>query len=284
MSQFRFNQVFFAMVALALLGALVIPPSVTDRAKGKEELLLWPIVRPVRAIAGMFQSKYGDRPLPPGERGQRSDSELAAENALLRQQVVFLNGQLDGLKLVEEERRRLGPLLDSFAPVTVIGGDASPDRESLGLAPASAADMSPGTPVLCAEGVVGKVIDGRRVRLISDKGFTITGQFGRWENGRWRVLETPEASVRGAGGGAMRVENLTVAQAGGVQAGDWVVINDPDWDILVGGPSRKKLLQGRQLGQVEHVRPIPAKPLFAEITIRPRTDLRKLGEVLVLKR
>ena len=276
MSQIRFNQAFIGLVAGGVLGSFLIPPSITDRAKGKVDLLLVPVVRPVRAIAGMFHSKWGDKSLPPGETVQRTDAQLSAENVDLRQQVVFLNRQLEDLRLVEAERKRLGKLLDYFKPVSVIGGDASPDRDSLGIMPASGVDLSPGKPVMCPDGLVGRLVEGRRVRLITDKDFIIVGQFGRWENGAWVPVPTPKPSVKGMGRGVMQVVNLTLKDTEKVKPGDWVIISDttdyPD------------ILQGRKIGQVESVRALPGKALFAEIIVKPSTDLRQLQEVLVMRK
>ena len=272
MSKFRFNQLFALLMALGLLGSLIIPPDVTNRAKGKEEVILYPVSTPVRAIAGIFHRKYGRKELPPGETTIRKDPELATENAELRQQVVFLNQQLEDLRLVENERKHLGKLLDYFKPVTVLGGDATPDRESLAFMPTSGIETAPGTAVMGAEGLVGRMVEGRRVRLITDKGFTITGKFGRWEKSQWRLLPNPKPSVRGIGNNTMRVDNLSVKEAEGLKPEDWVVVSDTDYPAII---------QERQIGQIESIRPIPGKPLFAEIIVKPRKDLRTLPEILV---
>ncbi len=275
MSQFRFNQLFVVLILLGLLGSLGISPAITERARGKEELLLYPIVKPVRVIAGMFHSKYGRKELPPGETERRKDPELASENAELREQVVFLTQQLQDLRLVESERKHLGPLLEYFKPVSVIAGDATPGRESLTILPASGVDMSPGTPVMGPEGLVGRMVEGRRVRLITDKDFTIEGQFGRFADGQWQALATPKPSVKGIGNGQMRIENLTRKEAEPILPGDWVVLSDADYP---------EILKNRQVGQVESVRAMPTKPLYAEIFVKPRLDLRKLREVLVMRK
>src|SRR5687768_14767705 len=120
MSSSSFNQVFFVLVMLALLGAIAIPPSVTRRAQGKADVLLVPVVKPVRSIAASVHAKVSRKTPPPGEERFRTDNEVATENGLLRQQVSFLTRQLQELKLVEAERKQLGPLLDYFKPVKVI--------------------------------------------------------------------------------------------------------------------------------------------------------------------
>jgi cell shape-determining protein MreC len=144
----RFNNVFAICMMAALAGAILIPPSVTDRAKGKADVLLYPVVKPVRSIAASIQRRFGHKPLPPGETRLRTDSELAAENGVLKQQLTYLIKQLEDLRLVEEERKRLGPLLDYFKPVEVIAGDATPGRDSLSLMPTSGVDTAPDAPVM----------------------------------------------------------------------------------------------------------------------------------------
>jgi hypothetical protein len=116
------------------------------------------------------------------------------------------------------------------------------------------------------------MVEGRRVRLITDKGFTITGQFGRWENSQWKLLPNPKPSVRGIGNNTMRVDNLSVKEAEGLKPEDWIVVSDTDYPAII---------QERQIGQIESIHPMPSKPLFAEIIVKPRKDLRTLNEILV---
>jgi cell shape-determining protein MreC len=276
MSQIRFNQAFIGLVAAGVLGSFIIPPSITGRAQGKVDILLKPIAGPVRGIAGMFKDRWGDKTLPPGETVQRSDAQLSKENAELKQQVIFLTEQIHNLQLVEEERKRLGKLLDYFKPVGVIGGDPSADRESLSIMPSTGVDTSPGMPVICNDGLVGRFVEGRRVRLITDRDFIITGQFGRWEKGKWIAIPTPKPSLHGIGRGAMRVENLTLEDAKQIKPDDWVIIAD-----TVDYPD---ILQGRKIGQVDSVRALPGKALFAEIIVKPTVNLRQLSEVLVIRK
>ena len=276
MSSSRFNTLFGAMIMGAALCALVLPPSAMDRFRKHTELVLLPVAKPTRAIAGAITRRYGAKTLPPGETARPTDQQLALENSDLKQQVAFLSHQIQDLRLVEEERKRLGPLLQYFKPVAVIGGDATPGRESLSIMPTSGVDFAKDTPVMCPEGVIGRLTDARRVRLITDPGFKITAQFGRWSEGVWSTLNTEKAACTGIGNGTMRIDNLTMKQVEGLKASDWVVVGD-DTDF----PS---LIHGRPFAQIETIRPIPAKPLFAEIIVKPRVDLRKLSEVLVMRK
>lgn len=276
MSPSQFNQFFAVIVLLALVGAVVVPPSITDRAKGKADVLLYPVVAPVRSIAAKIHGRTAKKELPPGETHVPTDAELLTENRQLRQQVAFLTKQLQDLKLVEAERKKLGSLLDYFKPVGVVGADATATRESLSLMPATGVDTSVNAPVMYADGLVGKFVEGRRVRLVTDRESTIAADFGRMDNGQLVPVGAPKASVRGVGGGTMRVENLTVKEAEAIKIGDLLLVSDTI--------DMHPIVQGRPMGVVESVRPQPSKPLYAEIIVKPRTDLRKLTEVLVLRK
>jgi hypothetical protein len=276
MSSSRFNTVFGAMTMGAALCALVLPPKATDRVRAHAEVLLLPVSKPTRGIAGMFSRRYGAKTLPPGETVRPTDQKLALENSDLKQQVAFLSHQIQDLRLVEEERKRLGPLLQYFKPVAVIGGDSTPGRESLSILPSSDVDFAKDTPVMCPDGVVGRLTDARRVRLVTDPGFKITAGFGRWSEGLWKPIDTDKAACTGIGNGAMRIDNLTMKQVEGLKVDDWVVIGE-DTDF-------PKLMHNRPCGVIETIRPIPSKPLFAEIVVKPRVDLRKLSEVLVMRK
>ena len=204
----------------------------------------------------------------------RPDSELAGENHQLRQQVALLHKQLDELKYVEAERKRMGPLLDFCTPVGVMAGDSSSTRDSIVLTPLSGVSAPAGTAVLYADGLVGKVVDGSRVRLITDRNYTIVGDFGRWKDGKWYKIPTPKPTVVGMGQGQMVVNNLSVEEAKEIQPEDWVTIDDKE--------SYPEILLGRKIGQVVSVKPLASKPLFAEIIVKPTSDLRRLREVMVL--
>ena len=276
MSHSRFNTLFGAMIMGAVLCALVIPPWVTDRVRKHADLVLTPISKPVRSIAGAFNHRFGERRLPPGETARPTDQQLATENVELKQQVAFLNRQLEDLRLVEAERKRLGSLIQYFKAVSVVGGDSTPGRESLSILPASGVEFARDTPVMCPDGVVGRLTDARRVRLITDPGFRITAAFGRWTDGVWNTVATPKGACVGMGNGTMRIENLTMKEAEVLKPGDSVIVGE-DTDF-------PDIIHGRPFAQIDTIRPMPAKPLFAEITVKPRIDLRKLREVLVMRK
>jgi hypothetical protein len=277
MSNSRFNTVFGAMVMGALLCALVIPTSLTDRASKRADLLLTPVAKPARAIASMFSRRWGEKPLPPGETARPTDQTLALENSDLKQQVAFLSSELAALRLVEEERKRLGPLLQYFKPVSVIGGDTTAGRESLSVIPTSGGEFAPGSPVMCPEGLVGRLTDARRVRLVTDPGYKITAAFVRWaDGGVWKPIDAPKGACTGIGNNTVRIDNLTLKESEVLRPGDWVTVAD-----LTDYPD---LIQGRPFAQIKTIRPLAAKPLFAEIIAEPRVDLRKLREVMVMRK
>ena len=61
-----------------------------------------------------------------------------------------------------------------------------------------------------------------------------------------------------------------------LKPGDWVVLADID------SPHASMMLN-RLIGQIESIGPLPGKPQFAEIVVRPNEDLARLREVMVLK-
>ena len=63
--------------------------------------------------------------------------------------------------------------------------------------------------VLYPEGIVGKVrragVAGVRVQLITDPGFLVRVGFARFQNGRYILLNAPQAVVQGTGKGMMQI-------------------------------------------------------------------------------
>jgi hypothetical protein len=60
----------------------------------------------------------------------------------------------------------------------------------------------------------------------------------------------------------------------GIEAGDWVMLEDSEWP---------KSLQNHRVGKVVSIERRKEAPLFAEIRIRPESDLKKLKEVMVFR-
>ena len=81
--------------------------------------------------------------------------------------------------------------------------------------------------------------------------------------------------VRGDGGGTLVCEMINLADAATyhLHAGDWVMLDDPDWPVH---------LQNYRIGRIVSIGKRKDGPLFAEIRIRPYSDLKKLREVMVL--
>ena len=69
-----------------------------------------------------------------------------------------------------------------------------------------------------------------------------------------------------------------------MEASGGVIVSIGSISGIVSDPSLSDAFKTVQIGQVESNQPDPAKPLFAEIVIKPRTDLKRLKEVLVLKK
>ena len=224
----------------------------------------------------MFTRRFGAKTLPPGETTRPTDQQLALENSDLKQQVAFLTSQIQDLRLVEDERKRLGPLLQYFKPVSVIGGDSTPGRESLSIMPASGVDTDAGTAVMCPEGVVGR-LDRRPPRPPRHRP-------GLQDHRRLRPLDRGplEADRHRQGRLHRHRQRRDADRQPDRQAG-----RGPQGRRLGRRRRRHRLPQADErptLRLIETIRPIPSKPLFAEIIVKPRTDLRKLSEVLVMRK
>src|SRR6185369_17322562 len=114
MSHIRFNHVFVSLMFIAALAVFVVPQRISSVAQGQLQFLFAPVARPMHALAAWTHDKIA----PPTARDDaspdhpRTSAELLRENADLRQQMASLAAQIDQLKELNEERKRLGPLRD----------------------------------------------------------------------------------------------------------------------------------------------------------------------------
>src|SRR5262249_27539951 len=113
---------------------------------------------------------------------------------------------------------------------------------------------------------------------ITDNAFRVQGRFGRFTaEAKYVGIATPPPLVEGRGKGEMAIRNLTAkdAEGAGIQVGDWVIGSDPDWPTF---------LQGYKLGRVSEVTRRTDAPLFAEIWVKPTSDLMALREVMIVNK
>ena len=285
MSNFRFNHVFIGLMLLAGLIAFAVPPRFGDLPRRKVDVLFAPVTVPLRqlaiAISGQIRSR-GDIAGPFDASNAPADAQ--AEIELLRTTVASLSVQIAELKQLNASRELAGEVNKHATPFKVMGGDGGA-RESLTLAGSAGDGLAIGQPALHRDGLVGKVTSvssgGAQVRLVTDRGFRVTGAFGRFQRTRdgkgveFVPTSTPPPLLEGRGNGTMAIINLTIDQInqGGVKEGDWVVLRDADWPMLV---------NGYLLGYVEKIQPQARARQFAEVIVRPRGNLSQLREVMVV--
>jgi cell shape-determining protein MreC len=283
MSRIKFKHVFAALLVLSALSAFVIPERYTARAQPQVQSLFYPVARPARSVAAWVDARVAKPPA----RDARDAQTVLEENDSLRQELAAMSQSLEEMRRRLAEREKLGPVGEFCTPFNALGVDAG-GREGLLLRGSTFDGLRPGQYVLFWGGVAGLIerppgMAGAQVRLITDKGMRVGACFLYWQkddSGKLRPSRRPTSAVlvEGAGGGVMHCPITTAltmeqVQNAGVQVGDWVVVEDTDWD---------RRLQSYRLGKVVHIAPQPAAPLYADIRIEPATSLMRLREVMVL--
>ena len=276
MSHLRFNHVFVCLMVLSAACAFAVPLRMTNTVRAQFQNIVSPISRPIGSFAHYVHSKLA-RPV---KLDSRDATAIALENDQLKTTIANLQSQVKSLQQLTAERQLLGDVLPLCTPVPVVGGDAGM-RESLSLQ--STVGLLDGMFALYSGGVVGRLdragySGGAQVRLITDPGFSVQGEFVRFITNAqgqtvYESIKAPSPLVQGAGNGAMVIQRLPMEELTDVRAGDWVVVKDRDWPLV---------LNGYKLGVVESKEPAPGAPLFAEIRVRPVTNLMQLREVMVM--
>ncbi len=286
MARIRFNHVFIPLMLAAGVASFVLPPGAGEGVRGRMDIrgAFTPVSYPVRRVAHAFSSRW-NKPEVIGLDVSHVSPDAMTEIQRLQNQVASLTTQLDVLRELSAGRELMGDAQRYAVPLRVVGGDAA-GREWLTLRTGGADGLEPGQAVVRRDSLVGKVASvgssGTSVRLITDRGFRISAQFGRFRqsvDGRgieFAALKSPPPLVEGRGNGRLTITNLTLAAVydAGLTAGDYVVLKDPDdWPVVV---------NGFIIGQVESIEKQPKATLFAEIQIKPRLNLMQLNEVMVV--
>ncbi len=283
MSAIKFQHVFVALLVLSFSSAFFIPAKYTTRVQPQVQSLFLPVARPVRLVAGWVSGRI----VRPETLDTRDAGVLAEENDALRLELVAMMQTIAELQKRDAERGLVGRIREFCTPVGVVGADPGAGREALLLNGSSLQGLKENQVALYGGSIAGIIetppgLAGAQLRLITDNGFRVGAFFGRTgtnADGKvtfQRLESMPPALIEGVGGGAMRcATDVTMddVHASGLQAGDWVVVEEADWD------SR---LQGRRLGKVVRVAPRTTAPLYADIRIEPTTNLLRLREVMVL--
>ena len=284
MFRLRFNEVFVSLLLLSAVSAFVLPSRLTDPFRNVQKLFA-----PVSWPAGAVASSVRQRVAPPRRDDDRDVEDVKVENDRLRTLVLSLQGQLEEMQRINEEREQLGDVRPMCTRFRVVGSDPAPGRDSLSIAAGSGDHVEPKMAVLYANGVVGRIArvsaGGSQVQLITDPRFQASARFYRYmPDGKLAELKTRQPLVRGTGDGRMAIVNVPLLETQGpgpeqsevgVAVGDYVVLEDPDW------PHQ---LKNQVLGRVETVEAQRSARLYALIRVRPVLNLDALREVMVMNK
>jgi cell shape-determining protein MreC len=285
MAVVRFNQVFVLLLLLSALSAFLIPARYTDRFRNVQKLFA-PVSVPARSLGVAVR----DRVAPKDLDDKRAVDDVKLENERLRVAVLNLEGQLDEMRKVNDERQRVGDLRPMCTPFKVVGNDPSINHDSLAIAAGSSDNVDLMMPVVSERCLVGRIARagaaGATVQLVTDPKFQATIRFVR-ENrdGRWEDVPGVSPQIaRGAGDGIMVIDMLPLAEVlgkndrnpdVGIQVGDAIALHDPDW------PSQlNKLI----IGKISDIRVSSKVSLFAVVTVKPLKTLSDLREVMVMNK
>jgi cell shape-determining protein MreC len=283
---FRFNQLFFGFMLLSFLSAFVVPPRFTDLGRAQFGGIFTPISRPAYRLSAWLRSRLD----PAVSDDTRSSQTIEDENRGLREQILIQKAQIESLEIKAAERESLGSLDTLCDRFSVTGIDS--DRDGLLIGGNGLGGIQKDQPVLYGNSIEGSVsiagrIDrageasGAHVRLVTDLNFGLSGKFVRFvqqDNAVVAVtLSKSPFSVRGIGGQQMVITTLPMAEVEKAQiaTGDWVVLDDSHWPMLV---------QGIRVGRVSTIEKLPEQPLFAKITLSREERLTQLNDVWVMTR
>jgi hypothetical protein len=281
MSRARFNHVFLALMLISGLCAFVLPPTTSNFMRGRIDGLFAPVAYPLRRVARgvsvQLQARADNTPVD----ASGASPVVRAEIEHLRAAVVSLTMQLEQLQRIHADRQLLGDAQKYCTPFPVIGGD----RESLTVVASSGGGLAAGMAAVHRDSIVGKIASagnsGAQLRLITDRGFKVAGLIGRFNTAAdgkvgFVKVPTPPLLVEGRGNGVMVITNLTVQQVKDAHLSeeDVVYLNDPDdWPMPI---------NGYLIGRITQIIEMPKAPLYAEITVTPKMNLKQLREVMVV--
>jgi hypothetical protein len=275
MSAIRFNQVWVGLLMLATASAFFIPQKYTNRVRNVQGLFA-PVAAPTRRIASAIDRKIAK----PDTTDTRQLADVRAENQRLLTELMGLSGQLEEMNRINAERSKVGQLRPLCTPMSVIGTDTG-TAESLTLG-ATTDVILERMPVVYSGGLVGRIDragkSGAQVKLVTDRSFKATARFrffSKLADGSIKsdLRDTQQAVAEGDGKGGILVKSFPHTDAGKIQLGDHLVLDDPEWPICV---------KGQRIGQVTKKTERRDAALFWEIRLKPLQNLKELGEVMVV--
>lgn len=291
MPRARFGRIFALLMLLSIVSAFLIPPARSQRLKPNVQAIFLPVSWPATGVGRWLSGRMGDQTW----NDRRSVDAIKAENAELRTNVFNLTERLNRESVKSAQREAISAKLrDRGVWVTAVGGDAG-TRQTLQLRGPIPAGVADGMYATYSGGVVGVVqnvgLAGAHVRLVTDVGFRVKCRFAQLRKndaGRAEMAPIPGVAVvvEGAGNNTLKVvkTGLTmddvmklglVDKFGKPAEGVWAYVDgsDPDWPPV---------FAGTPVGQIERIAPREDSPLFADVTLRPATNLARLREVLVV--
>jgi hypothetical protein len=277
-TKLKFNHLFFVLMFAACLSGFVVPQRYTDKVEPQIQGLFAPVSIPARWAGGALERRMAG---PVEQTDTRPLAAIRDQNDFLQQQNAWLTQELNEERKLNQERELVGDIRKLCTPVPVIGTDSG-TGESLAVGGSSLQALKDGMYVVYSGGIVGTLqrvgLAGGQVRLITNKGYCVIAYFTPpgTEKGetQWPRLGG-NVGVFGNGQGIMVCTMVPFANIDKLKIalGDWVMLDDPDWP---------KSLQNRRIGKVVSIDKRKDAPLYAEIHIRPDSDLKKLKEVMVL--
>lgn len=276
MSHVKFNHVFTSLLVLSALSAFVIPPKFTNKAVPQVQTAFAPVSVPARGMGAWLR----DRVAPRQSTDKRKIDDVKAENALFRTRIFELEAQLQR----EIERNiqwlSLGKLKDRCVPVEVVGDDAGP-YDSLNLGGSTLEHVRERAIALYPGGVAGEIQRagpaGATLRLITDRGFKVSGYFARLSPDGTSKRLTQTILFEGIGGAMVVKPPLSeqYVREAKLEPNDVALADENDWS---------RDLVGQVLGTLLTIQPSPKTMGITEIRVQPPVNLKMLDEVMVLKK
>src|SRR6266581_9141756 len=199
MSYRTFNNLFLPLMVLSAITAFFIPVEYTSFCRGRLDGIFSPIAMPLRRLVDNTSARLGFN-------DQDKDLIIRTSNLTdANREIDRLRVTIANLTLQVEELRRLnagrdlgGELRNFSRPFKVLSPDLA-GRDSLNIFASTSDGVTPGMPVVCQQGLVGKISTvgnlGAQVRLITDIDSRISGQFGKFQIQQdGRATFTPIAS------------------------------------------------------------------------------------------
>jgi len=282
----RLPGIFWVSFFLALGTALFVPIAFGDWVRGSLQFVLWParLLHDATSRLDSTASNVGSITIDPSTPAGEQVRLLTDENARLSQQVAVLTTQLQAVTVRLSEQDRLAVEGEKGLSMARVVGSDSGGRDVVSIV-SSAGSVGGGYEInqaaIYSGGVAGKIsrvgVAGQaQLRLITDRDAKLTGIFGRFENASFKRLSLEPIVVEGMGKNEMRVSLLKSPDvtASGLKLGDWVVLHeDPQWPAA---------LQGRKVGVVSYIGQRQDATGFAEVRVRPESNLLQLREVTVV--